>query len=95
MQRLGKFKKKRINVIANTNERYVSFTISKLRFIDSFQFLTTSLDVLVKNLKSSGVQHFQQFNEHLPSDSCKNLLLRKGIYPYSFITDSSKFLVNK
>jgi hypothetical protein len=58
MQRLGKFKKKRINVIANTNERCVSFTISKLRFIDSFQFLTTSLDILVKNLKSSGEQHF-------------------------------------
>lgn len=47
MQRLGKFKKKRVNVIANTctNERYVSFTISKLWFIDSFQFLTTSLDI--------------------------------------------------
>jgi hypothetical protein len=95
MQRLGKFKKKRINVIANTNERHVSFTISKLRFIDSFQFLTTSLDILVKNLKSSGVQHFHQFNESFPSDSCKRLLLKKGIYPYSFITDSSKFLVNE
>lgn len=39
------------NEIADTNERYVSFTISKLRFIDSFQFLTTSFDILVKNLK--------------------------------------------
>lgn len=95
MQRLGKFKEKRVDVIANTNERYVSFTISKLRFIDSFQFLSTSLDTLVQNLKSSGEYHFYQFNEHFKSDQHRKLLLQKGVYPYSFVTDASKFLVTK
>lgn len=47
MQRIGRFKNRRLNVIANTNERYISFSISKLRFVDSFQFLSTSLDNLV------------------------------------------------
>lgn len=95
MQRLGKFKKKRLNVIANTNERYVSLTVSKLRFIDSFQFLSTSLDNLVQNLKSCGEHHFQQFNKCFKSIPQRKLLLQKGIYPYSFVTDFSKFSVRE
>ena len=51
MQELGKFNLK-INVIPNGLEKFMSFTISnKLSFIDSFQFLSSSLDSLVKNLK--------------------------------------------
>ena len=50
MQELGKFNLK-IDVIPNGLEKYMNFTISiKLRFIDSFQFLSFSLDSLVKNL---------------------------------------------
>lgn len=95
MQKLGKFKNKRLNVIANTNERYVSFTFSQLRFIDSFQFLSTSLDTLVLNLKSCGELNFQQFNNHFKSSDQRKFLMRKGVYPYSFIRDSSKFLVDQ
>ena len=50
MQELGKFNFK-INVIANGLEKYMSFNINnKLMFIDSFQFLSSLLDGLVKNL---------------------------------------------
>ena len=46
MQELGKF-----NVISKRSEKYLSFSINnKLSFIDSFQFLSSSLDSLVKNL---------------------------------------------
>ena len=49
MQELGKFNLK-INVIPNGLEKYMSFSINdKLSFIDSFQFLNSSLDRLVKN----------------------------------------------
>ena len=49
MEKLGKFNLK-INVIPNALERYTSFSINnKLSFIDSFQFLSSSLDSLVKN----------------------------------------------
>ena len=52
-QELGKFNLK-LNVIPNGLEQYMSFRINnKLRFIDSFQFLSSSLDRLVKNLISS------------------------------------------
>ena len=50
MQELGKFNFK-INVIADGLEKYMSFNINnKLMFIDSFQFLSSLLDGLVKNL---------------------------------------------
>ena len=50
MQELGKFNFK-INVIADGLEKYMNFNINnKLMFIDSFQFLSSLLDGLVKNL---------------------------------------------
>ena len=48
MQELGKFNLK-VNVIPNGLEKYASFSINnKLSFIGSFQFLSSSLDSLVK-----------------------------------------------
>ena len=49
-QELGKFNLE-ISVIPNGLGKYMSFTINnKLNFIDSFQFLSSSWDKLVKNL---------------------------------------------
>ena len=46
MQELGK-----INVISNGLEKYINFTINnKLTFNDNLQFLSSSLDSLVKSL---------------------------------------------
>ena len=50
-QALGKYKGK-ITCIPQNIEKYISFSVDHLRFIDSFQFLNTSLDSLVENLKS-------------------------------------------
>ena len=50
MQELGKFSLK-TKVIANGLEKYMSFSINnKLSFIDSVQFLSSSLDISIKNL---------------------------------------------
>ena len=52
MLELGKLNFK-INVIPNRLERYMSFKIdNKLTFIDSFQFLNSSLTSLVKKVES-------------------------------------------
>ena len=40
IQELGNFNLK-IKVISNGLEKYMSFTINKLRFIDSYQFLSS------------------------------------------------------
>ena len=60
MQELGKFNLK-INVIPNGLEKYMSFSINnKLSFIDSFQFLSSSLDSLVKNLAKDDFKYLSR-----------------------------------
>ena len=60
MQELGKFSLK-INLISNGLKKYMSFGInSKLYFIDSFQFLSFSLDSLVKNLAKDRFKYLSQ-----------------------------------
>ena len=57
---LGKFNLK-ANVIPNGLEKYMSFSINnKLNFIDSFQFLSSSLDGLVKNLNKDYFKYLSQ-----------------------------------
>ena len=78
MQELGKFNLK-INVIPNGLEKYMSFTINKrLSFIDSFQFLSSSLDSLVKHLS----QHDVKYLSHQFDNNVLDLVKQKGFYPY-------------
>ena len=50
-QELGKFNFK-INAIPNGLEKYMSFSINnKLSFIDTFEFLSFSLDTLLEKVK--------------------------------------------
>ena len=56
----------------------------EIRFIDSFKFLQTSLDGLVKNLaknKSSSV--FKNLQKNIKTNF--SLLTRKGVYPYEYV----------
>ena len=60
VQELDKFNL-RINFIRNGIEKYMSFTINiKLSFIYSFQFLSSSLDSLVKNLNKDDFKYLTQ-----------------------------------
>ena len=57
MQDLGKFNFKK-SVIPVGLEKYMSFTIiNKISFIDSVQFLSSSLDSLVKNLNKDDFKY--------------------------------------
>ena len=60
MQEFDKFDVK-VSVIPNGLEKYMAFTINKnLVFIDSIQFMNSSLDVLVKNLSHNDFKHLSQ-----------------------------------
>ena len=60
MQTLGKFNVK-VNAVPNGLEKYMSFTINgKLRFIDSFQFSSSSLDSIVKKLSNDDFKYLSQ-----------------------------------
>ena len=52
----------------------------KLRFIDSFKFMATSLDNLVKNLPKESFKNLTEFYE---GDQL-NLIKRKGVFPYDW-----------
>ena len=57
MQKLGKFNIK-INVIPNGLQKYMSFSVkNQLSFTYSFQFLSSSLDSLVKNLSKDDFKY--------------------------------------
>ena len=66
MQELVRFNLKK-NVIPNGLEKHMSFSINnKLNFIDSFQFLSSSLDSLVKNLNKDYFKYLsQEFDNNL------------------------------
>ena len=60
----------------------------ELRFIDSFKFMSSSLDSLVNNLTRGGNKFFG-FEEY--RENQYKLLIQKGIYPYKYMTDWDKF----
>ena len=59
----------------------------KLRFIDSFKFMATSLDSLVKNLPEDA---FNNLKREFPEEEKLNLLKRKGVYPYEYMDDLNR-----
>ena len=84
----GEEKKMNINAIPNNMEKYMAFMLGNhLTFIDSFQFMSSSLDKLVSNLPAEALKYtskrFQK--EKL------NLMTRKGIYPYDYMDSFEKF----
>ena len=82
MQELGKFNLK-INVLRNELEKYMSFTINnKLRFIERFQPLCSSLDSLVKNLDEDDFKYLSQELD----DNVLDLIKQEGFDPYGYMS---------
>ena len=82
---IGKFDVK-VSVIPNGLEKCMAFTINKnLVFIDSMQFMNSSLDSLVKNLSDN---NFKYLSEKF-SGELLELVKEKGVYPYEYV-DSFK-----
>ena len=70
----------RVSCIPNNTEKYISFSLRQLRFIDSAQFLLASLDKLVA---ANPPGAFQIAAQHQPNRERRELLIRKGVYPTS------------
>ena len=81
IQELGKFNLK-INVTPNGLENYMSFSIiNKLICTDSFQFLSSSLESLVKNLNKDSFKYLS----HEFDNNLLDLVKQKRFYPYEYI----------
>ena len=81
--------RERVSCIATNMEQFLTFTYRGLKFIDSCQFMKTSLAVLAENLRKSGEEKFvhtkQHFQEHF------DLVTRKGVYCYSYMSSFEEF----
>ena len=93
-----------LNCIPSTEEKYISFSKKikvdeyksrltgemvslyfEIRFIDSFKFLQTSLANLVSNLQPDDFNNTKEiFSENV------DLLTRKGVYPYDYVSSMEK-----
>ena len=84
----GEEKQMNINAIPNNMEKYMAFMLGKhLTFIDSFQFMSSSLDKLVSNLPAEALKYT---NKIFQKEKFK-LMTRKGIYPYDYMDSFEKF----
>ena len=80
-----------ITCIANNQERFISFSIGGLRFLDSYQFLACSLETLASNMANDDPSLFRNTRRHFPNEEQFKLLTRKGIYPYEYVNSAEKF----
>ena len=63
-----------------------------LRFIDSFKFMSSRLDSLSGNLAKGG-HKFRGFERY--TEEQRELLIKKGIYPYEYMDNWDRFSENK
>ena len=77
-----------INCIPNNMEKYMAFMLGKhLLFLDSFQFMSSSLDNLTKNLPDDAFIFTQQEF----TGEQYNLMKQKCTYPYDYMDSFQKF----
>lgn len=84
----------KIDVIAQNKEKYISFSKTvivdaenrfKLRFLDSFRFMSSSLQNLAQNLKE-----FTTVKKHFSDPRQFDLIKQKGVFPYSYLDSMEK-----
>ena len=78
----------KVSCIPNNTKKYISFSLGQLRFIDSAQFLLASLDKLVE---ANPPETFQITARYEPNQQRRELLLRKGVYPYEYMDSWERF----
>ena len=82
----------KIDAIPNSGEKFMTFSIGNLKFIDSFQFMTASLEKLTDSLKSKTGDPYEKFHnmKRFFTDAELALIGRKGFCPYEFIDTPEK-----
>ena len=94
---IGKFKHWKLNCIAQTSEKFMTLTAKipvgktktgktiffTLSFIDSFQFMPSSLATLAENHTTLPIT--EKLKQEVPSLTTE-VLRRKGVFPYSYFS---------
>ena len=89
-----------ISAIVQNMEKLISFSWGQFRFVDSFAFLNSSLDKLVKNTPNKDLRITRQQypnrcylsqSRRLLNDKKFDLVTRKGVYPYEYMDSFERF----
>ncbi len=84
-----------VKAIPINTQKFKCLTINhRIRFVDSAAFLNCSLAACADTLVKSG-HSFPLLNELCNSKEQKDLLLRKGVYPYSYATSVDRLRETK
>ena len=70
-----------------------TFRIGDLKLLDTIQFMGTSLEELVRNLKTKSEDKFELFHniEKMFNKEELELICQKGIYQYEYIDGNERF----
>ena len=78
-----------LQVIPETIEKFKAVMTEKFIFLDSFAFLSTSLEKLVESVKIGGGESFGKLKNEYPSDYKD--LTRKGVFFYDYASSYNVF----
>ena len=76
---------KEVKCVSNNMEKYITFSVGGLCFIDSLNFLQGSLDSLVKAMPKEALKMTSRVSKG------SDLLYKKGIYPYEYMDSWERF----
>lgn len=86
------------HAIPVAGDRFMSFSVGGLQFIDTVRFMQAGLEQLVSNLRKSGDGpdtfphlHAGMGGGRVPADRVGPLMTRKGEFPYEWFDHPSKF----
>ena len=89
----GEEKQMNINAISNKMEKYMAFMRGKhLVFIDSLQFMCSSLDKFVSNLPNDTLKYT---SEEIKNDKKLKRMKQKGVFPYDYMDSFYRFIEKK
>ena len=79
----------------NREKKYVP-GLYKIRFVDSFKFMSRKLDKLVNDLPKDAFKNLERYytSEKYYAGEKLNLIKRKGVYPYDYINTEERFKEN-
>ena len=78
---------KDINILPDNEENYKCFSIGKLHVLDSFKFMSSSLDNLIKNIPDDKKIFLKSLSK---TDKEFEYMNRKGYFPYEWFNDINK-----
>lgn len=92
IQALGKYTSN-IDVIPTTEERYISFKVQNMVFLDSFAFMASSIESLSINLGSENLDKFKMTKKMFAelNEEKLRLITQKGVYPYDYFDSIDRF----